>query len=156
MGTTKYSEQNHNPKEKGSELIQIFNATLAGQLLIMNDPDDKSGSSIMATTEIANFVKEIIAVPRDWLQCCRTALHNHLHELQAASPNTALTISPVALSQLNPAALRLVTKMTPDKFLASLKLKYRSLEFGEMSWTKLHLGSISSLQQSLQSWIVQT
>jgi hypothetical protein len=50
-----------------SKLIQLFNATLAGQLLIMNDPDDKSGSSIMATTEVANFVKEIIAVPRDWL-----------------------------------------------------------------------------------------
>jgi hypothetical protein len=62
-----------------SKLIQLFNATLAGQLLIMNDPDDKSGSSIMATTEIANFVKGIIAVPRDWLLCRKTALHWHNH-----------------------------------------------------------------------------
>ena len=106
-----------------SKLIQLFNATLAGQLLIMNDPDDKSGSSIMATTEVANFVKEIIAVPRDWLLCRKTALHNHLHELQTASPNRALTISPVALSQLNPAALRLVTNEDSGHHLRYCELK---------------------------------
>ena len=34
-----------------SKLIHLFNAALAGQLLIMNDPDDKPGTSIMATTQ---------------------------------------------------------------------------------------------------------
>ncbi len=49
-----------------------------------------------------------------------------------------------------PAALRLVTKMTPDKVLASfkLKLRHRSLEFGEMSWTKLIVVALGEYQFS--------
>ena len=131
-----------------SNLIQLLNAALAGQLLIMNDPDDKSGTSIMATTQNANFVKELIDIPNDWAHCLRTALHDHLEEAQTASPNTALTISPVSLSQLNPAALRMVIKMLPDKFLASLKLKHRSLEYGEMSWIKLIVVALREYQFS--------
>ena len=131
-----------------SKLIHLFNAALTGQLLIMNDPDDKSGTSIMATAGNADFAKELIEVPEEWTRCIRTALHDHLEELRAASPNAALTISPMSLSQLNPAALRMVTKMFPDKFLASLKLKYRSLEYGEMSWTKLIVAALREYQFS--------
>jgi hypothetical protein len=131
-----------------SKLIQLFNAALSGQLLIMNDPDDKSGTSIMGTTDIANFVKELIDIPNDWALCLRTALHDHLEEARTASPNTALTISPVSLSQLNPAALRMVTKMFPDKLLASLKLKYRSLDYGEMSWITMIIAALREYQFS--------
>jgi hypothetical protein len=52
-----------------SKLIQLLNAALSGQLLIMNDPDDKSGTSIMGTTDIANFVRELIEAPGDWPLC---------------------------------------------------------------------------------------
>jgi hypothetical protein len=131
-----------------SKLVHLFNAALAGQLLIMNDPDDKSGTSIMATAGNADFAKELIEVPEDWTRCIRTALHDHLEELRAASPNAALTISPMSLSQLNPAALRMVTKLFPDKFLASLKLKCRSLEYGEMSWIKLIVAALREYQFS--------
>jgi hypothetical protein len=114
----------------------------------MNDPDDKSGTSIMGTTDIANFVKELIDIPNDWALCLRTALHDHVEEARTTSPNTALTISPVSLSQLNPAALRMVTKMLPDNFLASLKVKHRSLEYGEMSWINLIVVSLREYQFS--------
>jgi hypothetical protein len=133
-----------------SKLIQLLNAALSGQLLIMNDPDDKSGTSIMGATDIANFVRELIEAPGDWALCVRTYLHDHLEEPRAASPNTALTISPMSLSQLNPAALRMVTRMLPDKFLASLKLKHRSLEYSRMSesWIKLVVAALREYQLS--------
>jgi hypothetical protein len=38
--------------------------------------------------------------------------------------------------------------MLPDNFLASLKLKHRSLEYGEMSWIKLTVVALREYQFS--------